>query len=142
MMAGERPGPWWYSGPDEGEDPVRAEPRSSGPPNAETPAVVSGSGTLAGLLGGAQRLVDWAVDSVLTPHSQHGAPQDHPQCLLCQASTLLGDAPAVIDRVVARSRPGGVAGRSDDDRGDADPSGDRGDADAVPIRWLPVRDEP
>lgn len=113
-MGTDRTGPWWYSGPRDGTDGDAAEHAA-----ADRAAV-----GLAGLIDGAQRLVGWAAQTVLTPHAQHASPAEHPACVLCQASTLFADAPSVLERLAARSQPDGP-----------EPTGDPS------IRWLPVRDE-
>jgi hypothetical protein len=58
--------PWWFSG-DESS---------------------SNSFDLAGIAQGAQQMIEWARDSLLTTHQAHANPDDHPTCLLCKAMQL------------------------------------------------------
>jgi len=37
----------------------------------------------------ASTVVEWAADRVMAPHAEHGNPAEHPQCLICRATTLL-----------------------------------------------------
>lgn len=53
------------------------------------------------MLSQAQRMIGWATtyatEQILAPHSTHSRPDEHPDCALCQASTLLApDAPHVV----------------------------------------------
>jgi len=88
MSADDR-APWWYSGAD---DPGAGEPGADAPPDAA--AAPRPGIDLSGLLTGAQRLVEWAADAVLSPHAEHGDPSAHPQCVVCRVSLLLGDSRA------------------------------------------------
>lgn len=127
--------PWWYSGdeeptnaptarPDPGDEDAGAQPTASdaeADPADDHPGEGPARGTdWLGLLAGAQRLVDWATDAVLTPHAEHADPREYPGCLLCRASTFLGEASSRLDEAAVPT--------------DATP--------VVPetIRWLPIRD--
>ena len=59
--------PWWFSGED----------------SSSTSAFDLGS-----LAMGAQQIIEWARDSLLTTHQAHINPADHPSCLLCKAMQL------------------------------------------------------
>lgn len=63
-----------------------------------------------GLLTQAQRMIGWATtyatEQILAPHSTHSRPEDHLDCALCQATTLL--AP---DTRAAREEIAWVQGR-------------------------------
>ena len=63
--------PWWFSG-----DAQEGRPFD-----------------LSGLATGAQFVVDWARESLLTTHQTHIDPADHPQCLMCRAMELFGSTP-------------------------------------------------
>jgi hypothetical protein len=41
----------------------------------------------------ASTVVEWAADRVMAPHAEHRDPAQHPQCLICRATTML--APGV-----------------------------------------------
>lgn len=91
--------PWWYSG-DEVEPPIGDRPPQV---DAAQPGSTSERGMgvdLAGVLVGAQRLVEWATDTVLSPHAEHGDPRAHPRCVLCRVGLMLGEvrASAVPER--------------------------------------------
>lgn len=62
--------PWWFS---EGE--------------AESKGF-----DLGGIATGAQLVVDWARESLLTTHQGHVNPADNPQCLICRAVQLFHSA--------------------------------------------------
>jgi hypothetical protein len=38
----------------------------------------------------ASTLVDWATDKVMAPHADHVDPSQHPQCLVCRATRVMG----------------------------------------------------
>lgn len=71
--------PWWFSGPEQPE-----------PPPASAPGPVGGTPGLGDLLAVASTLVDWATDKVMAPHADHADPGEHPQCLICRASRVMG----------------------------------------------------
>ena len=118
----ENGSPWWYSGDEEQRGPAESGPAESGQDERSAGGAVP---DWLGLLSGAQRLVEWAADAVLTPHTEHDDPSAHPQCLLCRASLLLGDG----------RRPGGEPVPQADSAGPR-PAG----SDGSGIRWLPIRD--
>ena len=39
---------------------------------------------------GASQVVDWARSLIVAPHADHVDPDDHPQCLICQATRIMG----------------------------------------------------
>jgi len=61
----EKP-PWWFSGDDS----------------------ASKGFDLGGLASGAQQMIEWARDSLLTNHQSHTDPAEHQQCVLCRAMQL------------------------------------------------------
>ena len=66
--------PWWFSG-DEAPDGARG----------------SGGGVDFGALAmGASQVVEWARSLIVAPHAEHDDPREHPQCLICQATRLIG----------------------------------------------------
>ena len=81
--------PWWYSG-DESTD--QAGPSSSQSSESAADSSPESSGTdWMSLLGGAQRLVDWAAERVMAPHAGHANPAEHPDCLVCKSMLLVGE---------------------------------------------------
>ncbi len=92
--------PWWYSG---GE----GEPRSGAGSEPAPEPVGSGLPTVdwTALASGAQRLVDWATERVMAPHSEHDDPRAHPQCVICRAMLLMGDRPPAADERPSTSPP-------------------------------------
>jgi hypothetical protein len=128
-MSGDR-SPWWYSGDEQPPGPQEAATEASGSEasGSDEPSARPLVPDWLGLLSGAQRLVEWAADAVLTPHAEHDDPSAHPQCLLCRASLLLGDG----------RRGAGDPGPEGDpaDPGAAGTDGSTGSG----IRWLPIRD--
>ncbi|MFM8515347.1 MAG: hypothetical protein ACKOBJ_03720 [Actinomycetota bacterium] len=72
--------PWWLSEP----------PASAG---------------WTGVLAQAQRMIGWATtyatEQILAPHSTHTQPEDHPDCALCQATSLLAPATPVVREEIA-----------------------------------------
>jgi hypothetical protein len=58
--------PWWFSGD-------KSSPKGF---------------DFGGLASGAQQVIAWARDSLLTNHQSHTDPADHPQCVLCKAMHL------------------------------------------------------
>jgi len=67
--------PWWLS---EGEPQDRSQ---------------SLGFDLGGLAAGAQQVLEWARDSLLTTHQGHVNPADYPQCLMCRAVQLFQQSP-------------------------------------------------
>lgn len=66
--------PWWFSG-DETSEGARA----------------SGGGVDFGVLAmGASQVVEWARTLIVAPHAEHDDPREHPQCLICQATRIIG----------------------------------------------------
>jgi hypothetical protein len=61
----------------------------------------------AWLVAAAQRLVGWANEAVLVPHSDHDEPSAHADCVICRAMVLLPGLaePAARDRSPAPTRP-------------------------------------
>lgn len=142
-MSGQDRMPWWYSGDEDAssstaQDPSDGSAAAAGDPgSAPPPPPRPGTGSeppsgrpegraptldWLGLLSGAQRVVDWATETVLAPHAEHEDPREHPQCLVCRASVLLGE----VSR--ATGRPGGPA-----DAPSGEPAGSG-------VRWLPIRE--
>ena len=74
--------PWWYSG-DESEEPTPPPPSE---PADDAPRVGADWGSL---LSGAQRIVDWATETVMAPHTEHDDPRQHPECVICRAIALV-----------------------------------------------------
>ena len=72
--------PWWYSGdePTDGQDPSVEE-------STQVPAWDPSAILLV-----ANQLVDWATERFVAPHSEHTDPADHPSCVLCRSTTVLG----------------------------------------------------
>ena len=123
-MSGDR-SPWWYSGDEQSRGPQEAASEASGSDEPSARPLVP---DWLGLLSGAQRLVEWAADAVLTPHAEHDDPSAHPQCLLCRASLLLGDG----------RRAGGEPAPEGDSAGLG--AAGTGGSSGSGIRWLPIRD--
>lgn len=74
--------PWWYSGNDPGDESWdEGVPPSQTPPPAWDPAA---------LVSAANQLVEWATDRFVAPHAEHVNPADHPTCMLCRGSAVLG----------------------------------------------------
>jgi hypothetical protein len=78
--------PWWYSGDDQdgagqSQGGEAADHGMHGLPTMDWLA----------MLGGAQRVVDWAADKVMAPHAGHENPADHPDCLVCKSMLLVGE---------------------------------------------------
>lgn len=123
--------PWWYSGDEAGEeDETRAEDSSS----SSVPAL-----DWMALLSGAQKVVDWATDRVLAPHSEHGDPHDHPDCMVCRTLVMAGrfDVPmpwSSSAQSPATSETVGETGVADSRRDD-EPSDDA-------IHWIPIVADP
>ena len=66
--------PWWFSGDETTEH-----------------APGSGGGVDFGALAtGASQVVEWARSLIVAPHAEHDDPREHPQCLICQATRLIG----------------------------------------------------
>ena len=82
--------PWWYSGGDELGSGEAKELPSEEPTAQESPAADGGRDWMS-LFSGAQRMVAWATEQVVAPHAEHDDPREHPQCLLCRGSLLVGD---------------------------------------------------
>jgi hypothetical protein len=121
--------PWWYSGDDEASS-QDDRPRET---TSETGDATSQTGESAGsrlgadwgaLLSGAQRVVDWATETVMAPHSEHADPREHPQCLICRTLALLGENGPAAPTAKADAR----------EATDATP--------ATGIEWIPIREDP
>ena len=85
--------PWWYSG----DDAERAQPEGAkraaheSDPSAEQPADSSSARwDPAGLVAAANQLVEWATERFVEPHAEHTNPADHPSCVLCRGTAVLG----------------------------------------------------
>ncbi|MDO8731791.1 MAG: hypothetical protein Q7L55_04360 [Actinomycetota bacterium] len=69
--------PWWFS---DGESESKGFD-------------LGGKGfDLGGLASGAQQVLEWARESLITTHQGHVNPADHPQCFMCRAVLLLHPA--------------------------------------------------
>lgn len=66
--------PWWFSGDES----------------------ASNTFDLGSLATGAQHIIEWARDSLLTTHQSHVNPDDHPTCLLCKAMQLFQQTSPVV----------------------------------------------
>ncbi|MDO9486415.1 MAG: hypothetical protein Q7K25_10195 [Actinomycetota bacterium] len=73
-MSGQSP--WWLS---EGESESRGLPGARG-------------FDLGGIASGAQQVLEWARESLITTHQGHVNPADYPQCFMCRAVQLLHPA--------------------------------------------------
>ena len=113
--------PWWYSAgqspESDGSGSEGSSPRATGSdgPAAESPA--SGAPSLGDFVSMASTLVEWATDRVMAPHAEHANPTEHPQCLICRASRMLGAATESA-APVATERGAGA------------------------ITWIPITDDP
>ena len=110
--------PWWYSGDAELGSPASSRDDASEP----------GRDWMS-LLSGAQRMITWATEQMVAPHAEHDDPREHPQCLLCRGSMLVGDAR-------------GFGSKSDD----VGPDWERMAAapamySAEPVAWIPFLDD-
>ncbi len=47
---------------------------------------------LGGLASGAQQVLEWARESLITTHQSHVNPADYPNCFMCRAVQLLHPA--------------------------------------------------
>ena len=66
--------PWWFS---EGESEHKGFD-------------LAGMGLdLGGIASGAQQVLEWARESLLTTHQSHVNPADYPNCFMCRAVQLL-----------------------------------------------------
>ena len=105
------------------------------------------------MLSGAQRMVTWATEAIIAPHAEHSDPTEHPQCLMCRGSLILGDSglsglwslAGLLSGHEADERDGGgpVGGSAGGPAGGPREAGLAFDSPepAEPIRWIPVRDE-
>lgn len=75
--------PWWFSG----DEATREQ---------ERPAF-----DFSALGATAQALFDLARNVLVAPHATHADPAEHPDCLLCRASSVVGDGPKPVRDVVA-----------------------------------------
>ena len=121
-MSGER-APWWYSGGEDAgaenagiDDAGLDEARSEEAPDADAGSQHEQDTPLdwTALALGAQRLVDWAAERLLTPHAEHADPREHPTCVVCRTQLLLGEAgspadPATTDEAAATVPSGSAA---------------------------------
>jgi len=136
--------PWWYSGDDAEASGVPSEDADAtasdgtddaGPSDNDDEASPSGRDWMA-LLAGAQRVVDWATERVIAPHSDHGDPHEHPDCVVCRTLLVVGD----LGARVADATPDLM-----DDPSHAPPQPNVGDgrpaADASAIAWIPIRED-
>jgi len=104
--------PWWFSGGEDSEG-------SPGPDaSSGQPRIGADWGTL---LSGAQRVIDWATETVMAPHAEHDIPREHPECVICRGLSLIGE--------------GGPAGFADD------ATADDGERSHHTIEWIPIREE-
>ena len=71
----------------------------------------------------ASTLVEWATDRVMAPHAEHANPAEHPQCLICRASRMLGAA----TESASSSAPGSPVAT---------------ERSAGAITWIPISDDP
>ena len=117
--------PWWYSaqGQSRASDGSASEGSSPGADGSDGPAAEgpsSGAPSLGDFVSMASTLVEWATDRVMAPHAEHTNPAEHPQCLICRASRMLGAATesASSDAPVATERSAGA------------------------IAWIPITDDP
>lgn len=95
--------PWWYSGSADAVDDDSAAASEEAPSGLDWGA----------LIGGAQRMIDWATERVMAPHADHVDPADHPDCVVCRTILLVGE------------------------RRDDRPKPERHDAPT--ITWIPIR---
>lgn len=104
-MSAERT-PWWYSGgvEDAGTEHVVADTDTGQDAGEES----QDSLDWTALAVGAQRLVDWASERLLTPHAEHTDPRANPGCVVCRTQLLLGEsgsaAPPDADPAAAPDR--------------------------------------
>lgn len=78
MAVGMNGQPWWFSGED-------------GSDGSQRPA---GGVDFGALATGATQVVEWARSLIVAPHADHVDPHDHPQCLICQATRIMGPSAA------------------------------------------------
>jgi hypothetical protein len=134
--------PWWYSGDNvenaSGESAGSEPDADQGPEEGQEGAADAGARDWAGLVSGAQRVVDWATERLLAPHAEHVDPRDHPDCVLCRTMSVLGD-------VGLRPASGGDTAAGDDSSGatgEQEPSDDPiGPVQRPVIHWIPIRGE-
>jgi len=139
--------PWWFSGDtEELSDAGPGADETASAPESEADATESdaaGARDWAGLVSGAQRVVDWATERVLAPHAEHEDPRDHPDCVICRTMSVLGDvglrAPSPADQ--ADSADAASEQPAEQLPGQGPTGGAPRPADRPGVRWIPIRGE-
>lgn len=119
--------PWWYSG-DDAEDVESSHALADDASPSAAPSL-----DWMALLAGAQKVVDWATDRVLAPHSEHDDPHEHPECMVCRTLVVAGR----FDVPMPWSSPAQSAPTDVSDDGHAEPTGAEPAVDDA-IRWIPI----
>ena len=81
----------------------------------------------------------WAADRMLAPHAEHEDPRDHPQCLLCRAQRILGEAP--FTDASFNQAPFAPTAAPSGDSTTAPATSPEHSAMRLGIRWIPIDED-
>jgi len=119
--------PWWYSAgqspESDGSGSESSSSRAAGSNDAAADSPASGAPSLGDFVSMASTLVEWATDRFMAPHAEHATPAEHPQCLICRASRMLGAA----TESASSGAPGSPVAT---------------ERSAGAITWIPIFDDP